>query len=105
MSNGIVAGKPAGGSQLAQQGAFAGRVVLRSWVANGTPFVMTADQNGRNKLITVRRRDGSVKQYRPFRPLVIGKTLNLRTLARVDKKIDQIVKMAKKRMPSVKRRT
>jgi len=70
-----------GGMGLASAGA--GRIVLNRWVANGRPFVMTSDANGKNKSIMVQRKDGSIKTYRPFRPIVIGKTLNVNSLSRL----------------------
>jgi len=71
------------GGGMSLTGAGAGRIVLRRWVANGRPFVMTSDANGKNKSIQVQRKDGSIKVYRPFRPIVIGKNLNVNSLSRL----------------------
>jgi len=55
--------------------------VTRSWMANQALF-----QKNENGTITVQKKDGSLKTYRPHKPIVFGKRLDPVKLARVIKK-------------------
>ena len=48
--------------------------------------------------IVARRLDGSLKHYRPYRPLVIGKRPSIATLARAERKINRIAKQFSKHL-------
>jgi len=61
----------------AQMSAGDGNIV-KTWVANGTPFSML--DNGK---IVVTRKDGTMKTYRPYRPVVIPRKWNARSMGRV----------------------
>lgn len=61
--------------------------VTKQWVANGTLF-----QRNEDGTISVQRKDGTIKTYRPYKPIVFGKQLDARKLARVAKKHRSIYK-------------
>jgi len=61
--------------------------VTKQWVANGTLF-----QRNEDGTISVQKKDGTVKTYRPYKPIVFGKKLDARKLARVAKKHRAIYK-------------
>lgn len=64
---------------------------VKQWVANGVVF-----QRNEDGTISVRRKDGTVKTYRPYRPVVFGKKLEPRKLARVAKKHRKVYMELKK---------
>ena len=61
--------------------------VTKQWVANGTLF-----QRNEDGTISVQRKDGTVKTYRPYKPIVFGKKTDAKKLARVAKKHRSIYK-------------
>ena len=61
--------------------------VTKQWVANGTPF-----QRNEDGTISVQKKDGTVKTYRPYKPIVFGKQLNAKKLVRVANKHRSIYK-------------
>lgn len=72
--------------------------ITHTWVANGVPFAQLAD--GR---VMVRKKNGQIKTFRRPKPIVLGRNPTIRQLARADKKIDQAVKLMRKRMPSARK--
>jgi len=68
-----------------------GAMVTRTWSANGTPFVMTADG-----WIYVQRRNGSIKRYKPPRNIVISRNPRVGSLIKADKKLSRLKKGLKK---------
>jgi len=90
-----------GGGDFLSDGVWEGNRVVKRWSANGVPFAMLAD--GR---IAVRRKNGTVKIYRPPKPIVIygsGAT-DIRALLRadgaVDRQIKKLSKVIRRRNPS-----
>jgi len=73
--------------------------ITHTWVANGVPFAQLAD--GR---VMVRRKNGTIKTFRRPRPIVLGRNPGIRDLVRADKKIDGLMKLVRKRMPTARRR-
>jgi len=69
--------------------------ITHTWIANGVPFAQLAD--GR---VMVRRKNGTVKTFRRPRPIVLGRNPGVRDLVRADKKIDQLLKIVRKRLPA-----
>lgn len=61
--------------------------ILKSWLANGTIFIMFLDYGGRRKMAAWSRRQGMWKVYVPYRPLVLGKRLKVGTVARVVRRL------------------
>lgn len=55
--------------------------VVRSWMANGAIFNKNADGT-----ITVQKKDGSLKTYRPYKPTVFGKEPDARKFIKMAKK-------------------
>jgi len=74
--------------------------ITHTWVANGVPFAQLAD--GR---VMVRRKNGTIKIFRRPRPIVLGRNPGVRDIVRADKKIEQLMKVMRKRMPAARRRT
>ncbi len=54
------------------------------WTANGAEFQMNDDGT-----ITVKRKDGSYKTYKPYKPLVFGKKLKVNAYLRLSKKYEK----------------
>lgn len=73
--------------------------ITHTWVANGVPFAQLAD--GR---VMVRRKNGTIKTFRRPKPIVLGRNPSVRQLVRADKKIDQLLKLVRKRFPPARRR-
>lgn len=89
---------PGGGGDggFLEGGEFVGNRVVKRWTANGIQFAKLAD--GR---IAVQRKDGTVKIYRPKKPIVIygSGASNLKDLLRADaavqrqtKKLDRVLR-------------
>ena len=76
-------------------GAIGGRVV-KTWTANGWPFAMTCDADGKHKRIHTVTKDGVPKSWAPYRSIVIGKTLKSSDVKRVSTRIKSHVKSLKK---------
>jgi len=72
--------------------------IVSTWVANGVPFANLAD--GR---VMVRRKNGTIKTFRRPRPIVLGRNPGVRDIVRADKKIDQLLKVVRKRFPPSRR--
>lgn len=71
-----------GGAGFIGGGGSVGSVpVVRSWSANGTPFQLL--QDGR---IAVTKKNGIVKIYRPYKPMVFGKKTDAKKFIRLAKK-------------------
>lgn len=68
-----------------------GAMVTNTWVANGTPFVQTADG-----WIYVQRRNGSIKRYRPPKNIVISRNPRVGSLLKADKKLSRLKKGLRK---------
>lgn len=64
-----------------QQPAFQGATVVKTWTANGTPFQLLSDGH-----IVVTKRNGIVKKYKPYKPMVFGKKIDAKKFARLAKK-------------------
>lgn len=73
-----------------------GRGVVKTWTANGWPFAMTADADGKHKRIHTVTKDGVPKSWVPYRSIVIGKTLTTQNVRRVATRIKSHVKSLKK---------
>jgi hypothetical protein len=56
-------------------------VPVKQWVANGVVF-----QRNEDGTITVQRKDGTIKTYRPYKPTVFGKKVDAAKFARLAKK-------------------
>tara|TARA_Y100000310_G_scaffold69619_1_gene65151 strand:- start:224 stop:478 length:255 start_codon:yes stop_codon:yes gene_type:complete len=56
-------------------------------------FAMLADGH-----IVVQKLDGTIKHYRPYKPLVIGKRPTIQTLVRAEKKINRFATAFKKHL-------
>lgn len=76
-------------------GAFGPRVV-KSWTANGWPFAMTADADGKHKRIHTVTKDGVPKSWTPYRSIVIGKSLTSGDVRRVARRVKSHVRSLKK---------
>ncbi len=63
-----------------------GRVVKR-WTANGAQFQMNQDGT-----ITVKKRNGILKTYKPYKPMVFGKKLKAGMFIRLAKKYEKTYK-------------
>ena len=63
------------------QGSYEGARVVKTWTANGTPFQLLSDGN-----IVVTKRNGIVKKYKPYKPMVFGKQVDAKKFARLAKK-------------------
>jgi hypothetical protein len=75
--------------------------IVHTWWANNVPFARLAD--GRT---VVRRKNGSLKIFRtPKNMIVLSSNPRVKDLVRADRRIDSIVKVVKKRLPSAKRAT
>ncbi|HIB67987.1 MAG TPA: hypothetical protein EYO33_23555 [Phycisphaerales bacterium] len=75
--------------------------IVHTWWANNVPFARLAD--GRT---VVRRKNGSLKIFRtPRNLIVLSSNPRVKDLVRADRRIDSIVKVVKKRLPSAKRAT
>ncbi len=73
-----------------------GRGVVKTWTANGWPFAMTADANGKHKRIHTVNKDGVPVSWTPYRSIVIGKTLTTSNVKRVATRVRSHVKGLKK---------
>lgn len=67
--------------------------VVKSWTANGTPFVRLADGK-----MGARKKDGVWKYWRPKKPIVLfaGGSSNLNTLLKADRAADKQLKRLEK---------
>lgn len=54
------------------------------WTANGAEFQMNDDGT-----ITVKRKDGTYKTYKPYRPMVFGKKLKVNAFIRLSRKYEK----------------
>lgn len=68
---------------------FPDQIIVDSWEANGTPFVRFA-----NGMQAAQRKDGTWKKYRPYRPVVIPKKWNAKSMGRVARELDRQKKTA-----------
>lgn len=86
-------GGGAGGQLDIQVGrSYDGRIITKTWVANGIQFWATG--SGRDLMHHVLRKDGSIKSWKPPRPIVLmpGGAKNIRDLLRADDIIDRQLK-------------
>ena len=88
---------PGAGMSLRRQGPTALGVmpgpetIVSSWHANGIPFWRTLDG-----WIYVQRRNGTVKRYRPYKSVVLGKRPSSRQVNRAINKLKGEAKIYKK---------
>jgi len=99
-----IPGFTGGGSQLdIQVGRFYdGRIITNTWLANGIQFWATG--SGRDLMHHVLKMDGSIKSWKPQRPIVLmpGGAKNIRDLLRADDIVDRQLKKVGK---ALRRRT
>jgi len=90
-------GHPDAGRALQRRGPTAlgvmpdANAIVRSWHANGVSFWRTMDG-----WIYVQRLDGTVKRYRPYRSVVLGKRPSSRQVNRAINKLKGEAKIYKK---------
>jgi len=65
--------------------------IVRTWHANGIPFWRTVDG-----WIYVQRLDGTIKRYRPYKPVVLGKHPSTRQINRAINKLKSEYKVHRK---------
>jgi hypothetical protein len=94
IAQGFAPGKTVGsvGGMASMLGAVGGQQgAVKSWVAGGRPFSLLAD--GR---ISVVKKNGVVKTYRPYRPVSIPRKWNARSMGRVATALKRQRKTAQK---------
>ena len=86
---------PAGTTAMVAGAAALGAGGFRkTWLANGWPFAMTMDADGKHKRIHTIKKDGSPVSWRPYRSIVIGKTLTFATARRAMRRLKGQKKLA-----------
>lgn len=82
-----------GGSIQIQVGrTYDGKIINKTWVANGIQFWATG--SGADRMHHVLKMDGSIKSWKPPRPVVLmpGGAKNIRDLLRADAIVDKQLK-------------
>lgn len=70
--------RPRAAAARMQASGEGGHQIANSWVANGVPFTQMTDGH-----IVVQRKNGTIKHYRPYKPVVIPKKWNAKSMRRV----------------------
>jgi len=84
-----------------------GRIITRTWTANGIQFWATG--TGKDRMHHVLKLDGSIKSWKPPRPVVLmpGGAKNMRDLLRaddiVDRQLKKVAKALRRRSPTTRR--
>ncbi|GAH97632.1 unnamed protein product [marine sediment metagenome] len=71
-----------------------GQRVVKQWTANGWPFAMTCDADGKNKKLHTVDKYGVPKSWRPYKSVVLGKKMNQSMALRAVKKLEGIKNLA-----------